>query len=83
MRFMNEATLPKPRSSTSHPLPLPLRRELADLIARFGENRTRRTVGVSRAAFARALAGLGIYPGTASLIRVALDAHRASSRGTR
>lgn len=78
---MSQEPSTNPRVQNSQPLPQPLRSELADLIAHLGENRTRRIVGVSRAAFARALAGLGIYPGTASLIRVALEAHRA--RGTR
>jgi hypothetical protein len=69
---MNTSTCALKRNPNSAPVPDALRHELAALVDRFGEPAARRTVGLSRGAFARALAGLGVYPGTVALIRAAL-----------
>lgn len=52
------------------PLPESTRNRLASLVARDGEELTLRTLGVSRATLARALAGLGVR----NVSRVAIEA---------
>jgi hypothetical protein len=74
---MNTSTCPPRRAPNSSPLPPELRRDLSALVGQVGESRARQIAGVSRGAFARALAGLGVYPGTVALIRIALDQQRA------
>lgn len=64
------------RLANSNPLPEQLRQELAALVTGLGEPEARRIVGLSRGAFTRALAGLGVYPGTAAMIRVAVQASK-------
>lgn len=56
------------------PLPDPIRRRLAALVASDGERLTVARLGISRQSLARALAGLALYPGTHALIRQRLDA---------
>jgi len=58
---------------SSKPLPQELRSALAGLVAARGESEARQVVHLSRSAFARALAGLTVYPGTVALIRAGLS----------
>lgn len=69
---MNTSACPRGRTPNSKPLPDDLRRDLFALVAQVGESKARQIAGVSRGAFARALAGLGVYPGTVALVRIAL-----------
>lgn len=69
---MNKSTCSRERTPSSAPLSDDLRRALAALVAQVGEPEARRIVGLSRGAFARSLAGLGVYPGTVALVRLAL-----------
>ncbi len=55
------------------PLPLETRKRIEALIEQVGESEARRLTSLSRTAFARALAGLPVYPGTAALIAAALS----------
>lgn len=72
---MSTGTTPRrSHPANSAPLSLELRFRLAVLVEQVGEPEARRIVGLSRGAFARSLAGLGVYPGTVALVRVALDA---------
>lgn len=61
------------------PLPEELRQQLVELIATAGENEARRVANVSRSTFARAVAGLTIWPGTAAIIRFGLEQHRTNT----
>ena len=69
---MNTSTCARERTPNSAPLPDDLRRFLAALVDQHGEHEARRIVGLSRSAFSRALAGLGVYPGTVALARLGL-----------
>lgn len=53
-------------------LPEDIRRGLLDLVARVGENVAREATGLSRGAFARALAGLSVHRGTQVMVNAAL-----------
>ncbi len=68
----NEPNSTPQRSPASAPVPEDLRAALAALVAKVGENEARNRVGLSRSAFTRALAGLGVYPGTVAMLRAAL-----------
>lgn len=50
-------------------LPVADKARLSDLVARIGEPRTVKTIGIPRQTLARALAGLGLRRGTIALIQ--------------
>ena len=60
------------------PLSDELKAELRQLVHAVGEREARSRVGVSRSTLARALAGLGLYPGTAALLHLRLEALRST-----
>lgn len=64
-------TRQKPRGA---PASLEIRRRMEDLIERVGQTEALRRTGLSRIAFATALGGLPVYPGTIALISNALAA---------
>ena len=67
----------------SNALPEAVRARLAAVVAAFGESAAVMRLGVSRHSLARALGGLGLYPGTETLIRQRLDAIEAEERRRR
>ncbi|MCY1077405.1 hypothetical protein [Archangium lansingense] len=69
---METQTTGAERRRGSAPLSDDLRSALRAMVARLGENEARRRIGLSRGALARALAGLGVYPGSVALVRAAL-----------
>ncbi len=56
------------------PIPDPLRRRVAALVASVGERRTSARLGISRHTLARVVGGLSVYAGTHAIIRQRLDA---------
>ena len=69
-----DATSPARRPRSGAPLPDDLRTALLAMVKQHGEPEVCTRVGVSRATFARALAGLGVNAGTVSLVRNAVEA---------
>lgn len=67
----------KRRGPVGKPLPIAQRDALAALVTRVGEHETLVLVGLSPTALARAMAGLPIYPGTAALVKLAIEAPAA------
>jgi hypothetical protein len=59
---------------TDSPLPPPLLDMLRSTVARLGERRVREHLGLGPHAFARALAGLPVRPGTSSTVKFGLPA---------
>jgi hypothetical protein len=67
--------------STKNTLTAAEQEQLREMIAAVGEVEASKQVGIARQTLVRALAGLGLLPGSVLMVRAGLDALRAGSVG--